>query len=217
MNTINEPAAQQSQFIPSEFSEIADLETLKVIADPLRLRIRELMSEPCTVKQIAAELGMPATKLYYHVNLLEKHGLIVMVDTRIVSGIIEKQYQAAARELRVSGNLLSSSSEATDAGLDFALNTLVEDVKNDLRESLRAGCIDLDEKEGEHHGLALASHGLFLTEAQAADFYRRLREIMNDFMELSRRQRQERNAAAERYRALLVTFPSTRRDRPSDK
>lgn len=217
MNTIDETAAQQSQFIPSDFSEITDLETLKVIADPLRLRIRELMSEPCTVKQIAAALGMPATKLYYHVNLLEKHGLIVMVDTRIVSGIIEKQYQAAARELRVSGNLLSSSREATDAGLDFALNTLVEDVKNDLRESLRAGCIDLDEKEGEHHGLALASHGLFLTEAQAADFYRRLREIMDEQVDLSRRQRQERNAAAERYRALLVIFPSARRDRPGDK
>lgn len=71
---------------------IEDAETLRVLADPLRLRIRELMVRPCTVKQVAAVLGIAPTKLYYHINLLEKHKLIVVVAARVVSGIIEKQY-----------------------------------------------------------------------------------------------------------------------------
>src|SRR5688572_24810596 len=97
----------QINFVPAESYLVTDLETLKVLADPLRLRIRELMGKPTTVKQVAAKLDLPATKLYYHINLLEKHGLIVLVDTRVVSGIIEKHYQVSAQNVRVAKHLLS--------------------------------------------------------------------------------------------------------------
>ena len=76
--------------------KITDLESLKVLADPLRLSILEYLMKPSTVKRIAEKLGKPPTKLYYHFNLLEQHGLIQLVDTRVVSGIIEKHYQATA-------------------------------------------------------------------------------------------------------------------------
>ena len=74
-----------------------DIETLRVLADPLRLRMLEVFGqhgrEPLTVKEIARSLGEPLTKLYYHVNLLEQHGLIVVASSRLVSGILEKHYR----------------------------------------------------------------------------------------------------------------------------
>ena len=62
-----------------------------------------------TVKQIAADLKTPIKKLYYHVNLLEEHGLIRITSTRVVSGIIEKQYRVTAYRLSVERALRSWS------------------------------------------------------------------------------------------------------------
>src|SRR4051812_17141092 len=84
-------------FEPEALHMIADLETLRVIADPVRVQILEAsVMEPRTVKQIARLLGIPATKLYYHINMMEEHGLLRVVGTRLVSGILEKQYRATA-------------------------------------------------------------------------------------------------------------------------
>lgn len=66
-----------------------------------------MMEQVCTVKQIAAKLNIPPTKLYYHFKQLEEHGLIRVVDTRLVSGIVEKLYQARAYSYRVDKGLLS--------------------------------------------------------------------------------------------------------------
>ena len=71
---------------------VDDLEMLKVIAHNTRLDILQSLKKPKTVKEIARLLKLPATKLYYHVNLMEKHGLIQVVETNIVSGIVEKKY-----------------------------------------------------------------------------------------------------------------------------
>ena len=66
--------------LPQEFL-VDDLEALKVIAHNTRLDILQSLKRPKTVKEIAKLLKLPATKLYYHVNLMEKHGLIQVVET----------------------------------------------------------------------------------------------------------------------------------------
>lgn len=94
---------------------ITDLGTLKVVADARRMKIVEcIVHEACSVKEIAERLNQPASQLYYHTNMLEKHGLIRMVDTRIVSGIIERWYGATALIFRnVLPPVVSSQSPAT--------------------------------------------------------------------------------------------------------
>jgi DNA-binding transcriptional ArsR family regulator len=58
---------------------------VKTIADPLRNQIFEsLILQPPTVRQIAEKLGLSPKRLYYHVRLLETHGLIQVVETRVV-------------------------------------------------------------------------------------------------------------------------------------
>ena len=43
---------------------------------------------------------MKPNRLYYHVNLLEEHGLIRVTDTRLVSGIVERTYGLGGPALR---------------------------------------------------------------------------------------------------------------------
>src|SRR3954467_12474429 len=93
---------------PPQLHTITTLDALKVFSDPLRQQIIEaLLDDAKTVKQVAVELDLAPTKLYYHVNLLEEHGLIQVTETRIVSGIIEKHYRAAAREFAIERSLLT--------------------------------------------------------------------------------------------------------------
>jgi len=100
---------------------IRDRDTLKVVADPLRIQILETMvGEPQTVKQVAGKLGLAPSKLYYHFGLLEKHGLIEVVETRAVANMTEKLYQATASDLRMEDGLLTV---ATD--LIYSLNSIL--------------------------------------------------------------------------------------------
>ncbi|MGH3164671.1 MAG: ArsR/SmtB family transcription factor [Trebonia sp.] len=83
--------------------QVTSVDTLKALADPLRLAIlTALMGDVrdprdlrvMTVKELAAELGEPQTKLYRHVRQLEAAGLIGVASTRVVSGIVQQHYQA---------------------------------------------------------------------------------------------------------------------------
>ena len=83
---------------PDDELIINDLETLHVISDPLRLRLlTAIIDQPKPIKQIAAELEIDQIKLYYHFKMMEKHGLVKIVEERVISGIVEKVYRARAR------------------------------------------------------------------------------------------------------------------------
>src|SRR5215211_5670272 len=103
---------------PAPLHTITSLEALKVFSDPLRQQIIEaLLDGAKTVKQVASELELAPTKLYYHVNLLEEHGLIQVTETRIVSGIIEKHYVAAAKEYAIERSLMTPGQSMNADGL----------------------------------------------------------------------------------------------------
>ncbi|WP_441247481.1 ArsR/SmtB family transcription factor [Kitasatospora sp. McL0602] len=126
--------------------EVNDVETLKALADPLRLAILNTLTgqgtEPLSVKQIAAELGEPPSKLYRHVRQLEKVGLISVACTRLVSGIVESRYVAAQRSLRLSRQILAGPPVDHPEALD-ALLAAIEITRGDLRDNFLAGRIDL--------------------------------------------------------------------------
>jgi DNA-binding transcriptional ArsR family regulator len=95
---------------------------LKALADPLRLAIlaalirdapREL--RVLSVKELAAELGEPKTKLYRHIKQLEAAGLIRVAATHLVSGIQEQRYQACQGDLDIGPGLTRDPATAGEA------------------------------------------------------------------------------------------------------
>jgi len=187
---------------------ISDLETLKVLADPLRLSILEYLVKPSTVKRIAEKLDKPPTKLYYHFNLLEQHGLIQLVDTRIVSGIIEKHYQASARSYHVARGLLAPGGTEHEQGFELTLSGVMTDARNDLLESRRAGLITYDEDAAPHKKLLLAQLRLTLTSEQAVAFRQRLDALVDEFADLSTANEESGQGAL--YKGLFIFHRSAR-------
>src|SRR5215213_2956379 len=162
--------ATDQTHIADEFI-IDSLETLKVIADPLRKRIMEHFDTPKTVKEVAKLLGTTPSKLYYHVNLLEEHGLLRVTDTRIVSGIIEKHYQIAAIRFRVKSDLLSPIQD-DDENLNTMLANMLDFTKEEIRASVRAGIVAFGDDAPLHKKLYLTFSDSLITEEQAIEFSR---------------------------------------------
>lgn len=101
--------------------QVTGVETLKALADPTRLAILTALMRDArpprvmSVKELAAELGEPQTKLYRHVKQLEAAGLIRVAASRLVSGIIERRYQASQSSLTFGPEIVRDPRQSDDA------------------------------------------------------------------------------------------------------
>ncbi|MFZ0545776.1 MAG: helix-turn-helix domain-containing protein [Candidatus Promineifilaceae bacterium] len=162
---------------------ITDPETLKVIADPLRLQILKCFKNPKTVKDVADALDIVQTKLYYHVNMLEKHHLIEVVDTNIVSGIIEKKYRVTAGRYSVDEALLTAS-EDPGGQVDTLLSAIFDSAKDEINKSIQAGLMDLSDDSEPQKGMIIHS-SYSLTDEQVEAFNEGLSALLKEFNDLS--------------------------------
>ncbi|WP_214103823.1 ArsR/SmtB family transcription factor [Acrocarpospora catenulata] len=170
---------------------VDDVETLKALSDPLRLAImRCLMRDPraaLSVKELAHELDQPPTRLYRHIKVLEKVDLIRVASTRVVSGIIEYQYQAAQLSLRISRELVSEPGNKNE--LAAAILATLDDFRARLLRDVMAGRLGQERTSEGTDGngadetpapLVIALDNV-LPPARAVEFRARLDELVQEF------------------------------------
>jgi DNA-binding transcriptional ArsR family regulator len=151
---------------------LRDLDALRALVDSQRHQIVTLLMEaPLTAKELAEQLGIGRTRLYYHLDLLERHELIRVVDTRVVSGITERRYRAVARNFRVDRALLAG--EATGAEISETQAGIIEAVAADLR-------LDSDPHDDE---LLVFRAFRRLSAARRRELRARLVELANEYAE----------------------------------
>jgi DNA-binding transcriptional ArsR family regulator len=93
-----------------EVYNLESIEQMRALADELRLRIVELLTQqPMTVTQLGEVLGVAPAKVHYHVRELERVGLLRLSFTREKSGILEKYYTAVAKNLSIPSSLLQQT------------------------------------------------------------------------------------------------------------
>ena len=196
--------------IPERFT-ISDLETLRVVADSLRVRILEhLAMEPRTAKYLAHVLAIPQTKIYYHLNLLEQHNIVRIVSTRVVSGIIEKQYGPTARTFAVDKTLLSLGTDS-DSTLDMMIDSFVGSIRDVLREGLASGLIIMDEDAPKNRQLMIFRSSMRLTPAAAVEFAKRLNTMLD---ELGQKDVHRADPEAQLQEVTIFVIPIADREAP---
>ena len=141
---MSEPAPAPYQ--PRDIRMVNDAEALKALGDALRLRIlHTVMGEPrrtWSVKEIAALIDQPVTKLYHHVKLLEQVGLLVDVETRVVSGIVEHRYQSGQLSLQFDDSMFGSPA-TRDASIQGAA-AFIDESRDELVDYMRRPDADVD-------------------------------------------------------------------------
>ncbi|MFP2926400.1 ArsR/SmtB family transcription factor [Pyxidicoccus sp. 3LG] len=123
---------------------------VKVLADPLRIRILEALREqPMSPRQTAEQLGLKPTRLYHHFATLERAGLIRLTATRPRRGAVERLYRPVARELVVDRVLFEGPGAARTRGatvLRFAESAFGLAL-GELREGMKAGTLPLADSD----------------------------------------------------------------------
>src|SRR6185295_7913316 len=102
-SAVDGAAAPMADVAPAAIRTIFDLDTMRVVAEPLRARILGVMAErpsgSWSVGEIATAVGATRTRLYHHVAILVRHHLIRAVERRIVGRIVETRYRVVARSI----------------------------------------------------------------------------------------------------------------------
>ena len=106
---------------------LTTLEQIKAYSDPYRLKIITYLrnnQESATVKEIADFFGEVPAKVHYHIKKLEKAGILELVKTKEIKGIIAKYYYLTAESFNIEGNQIKK--EAKQVYKSQILNILSE-------------------------------------------------------------------------------------------
>ena len=152
---------------------IENLEQLRALADPLRMRILEqLVQRPMTMSQLGDAFGESTAKMHYHVRELEKFGFIKLVEKREQGGFIEKYYRAVARDVRVPPGLLNAS---TTSELAKAVQDYLEKVSREVLRSIT--------QQQEQARFSVLDATVWVTREEYEDMQRQFQAILAPYRE----------------------------------
>lgn len=158
---------------------LTTLEEIKAFSDPFRYKI--MMSfykikEPATVKEIAVAMNEVPANVYYHVKKLEKVGILKLMYTKEIKGIIAKYYEptAATFDIEFPSELADSSKKLLLAESQLMLAQLYDESKNIFLEHLSYDTITKEKTKG-----VISMDYLYLTDAEAMDFNDYIKNFMD--------------------------------------
>jgi DNA-binding transcriptional ArsR family regulator len=163
--------------------QIQDRETLKAVIDPLRTQIFEiLIAQPLTIKQVADKLGLTPSNLYYHFNLLEKFGLIQVVETRQVANLVERLYQSTAADISIAPDLVSSETLEGQDSIRATIASTIDATRDDLLRSMHARFTQLERGAPRQERSVILSRSLAnIPTARLEEFLDRIQQLTADF------------------------------------
>ena len=101
MSTIR-PAQTIRNAEQQRYLTIARPDQLQALGDATRWRILgRLLDSPASVQELARALRAAKGTIGHHVHVLESAGLVRVVETRRVRGVVEKRYARVARQFRL--------------------------------------------------------------------------------------------------------------------
>lgn len=186
---------------------LTGLEQVKVLADPLRIRILEAFCQERTTKQVAELIGEKPTKLYHHVDALERIGLISLIRTRQNRGTVEKYYQAVARAFRADTRIFNAAG-TPESEQNATIRQMVTTIFDQTASELTA-LVDRSEnvtKALEEEGIIayLEIHG---TKKEIKAIRARLRALLRSITAVAERAEGDAKEPLERHRLTLACYP----------
>ena len=174
-----------------ETYHVTDLEQVRLLADPLKLRIIQSFAEaPKTTRDVASQLGENLPRLYRHVDALLDAGLIEIVAERQKRGTVERTFRAIAQRYEVDRSLF-----AVQGG-----NKAVRDIFRAGEDEMMAA---LDEVHDDLEPLCMRLR-IKASPEQLRGLRTRLEEWLASAQETEGAQRDERVATAG---ALIAFYP----------
>ncbi|MFL3045376.1 MAG: helix-turn-helix domain-containing protein [Candidatus Neomarinimicrobiota bacterium] len=120
---------------PKDIIRIDNIKLLKIISDPTRKMIIDVLYEkPLTASEIAEKISYPKDKIYYHIKKLQSNEILIIAESEIVKGITQNKFINAAKKFEIDPTLIgeektTSTDDKGSAETDSQeINTAKEDV-----------------------------------------------------------------------------------------
>lgn len=144
---------------------IDDPQAVRLLLDPMRSRMFELLRTPRSIPDLAGQLDLPADRLYYHVHRLADAGLVEETGTRRSGRHTERLFARSARRIRFSGDLalggerplraftdeldeaLVAATPEDPASVVYHAGGLTDDRASELADRMRALVAEYDDNE----------------------------------------------------------------------
>ncbi len=155
----------------------ASLAEVRAFSHPLRLEIvRRLEIGPKTVAQIARDMEVRPSKLYYHVGELAKIEAVRVAETRQVGNLIERYYELTAKDFRFDREAIIGLGEDGRVAFGEAVRAVLQATGQAYRDADRDGMIG----EPQLRALRATLFTVRLDEARLSRLQERLQEIMDE-------------------------------------
>jgi|SRR5690625_3225300 len=139
-----------------------------------RTRILQVVkSQEKTVKEIAEILNEKPSRLYYHINLLEKLGLLKVVNEKKVNNLIQKYYKAT--DIDISLNEYTFTGEDASQNSDYISSQLYAFTD----EAISRIQADLQIEENNENLSEASIISAQLTKDEWKDINKKIREIIS--------------------------------------
>ncbi len=87
---------------------IDDPAAAEAALEPARASLLAQLTEPASAAMLAAAAGLPRQKVNYHLRMLERHGLVELVEERRKGNVTERLLRAAAASYVISPAALAA-------------------------------------------------------------------------------------------------------------
>jgi DNA-binding MarR family transcriptional regulator len=150
-----------------ELKVLNTIEDIRAFSDPYRMQILNLFNrfdQPATVKQIADELGEVPANVHYHVKKLEKSGILHLVYTKEINGILAKYYEPTAKRFYIERQDIDPSISTA------VLNETQKLITNAYSSSQKVFLENMDENDAKIFRGNMSMENLYLTEEETKEF-----------------------------------------------
>jgi DNA-binding transcriptional ArsR family regulator len=191
---------------------ISDPAAAEVTLDPTRARLLAELCESASAAGLAARVGLPRQKVNYHLRLLERHGLVELVEERRKGNCTERVLRATAASYLISPGALGAAAPDPKRRPDRLssqwLLALAGQLVRDLGQLLSGS---------ERTGQRLATFALDgeIRFASAADRAAFAEELATAVAELVGRYHDESAPRGREHRIVLALHPATKATAPT--
>jgi len=177
---------------------LTTIDEIKAVNDPYRAEILgtfNRIGEPATVKQVADKMGEVPAKVHYHVKKLQKVGILELVRTQEINGIVAKFYSPVADAFQIKAkNMNQSTLDTFKTQIEKTIHNTYEMSKEVVIKEIRKARVeDLDNEQNEGGDedkdldAMLGILSLTLSEEEALE----LKEFINKCSEKSKANRKD--------------------------
>ncbi|MDO4535615.1 MAG: helix-turn-helix domain-containing protein [Clostridium perfringens] len=174
--------------------KLTTIDEIKTYSDPYRLKIITFLKnnrEEATVKQIADFFEEVPSKVHYHIKKLERVGIVKLVRTEEIKGIVAKYYSLTAENFKIeTQNIRSTTKEIYNSQISMVINDYYEKSKEKAIKSIEKS------DEDDFNSISLNFDELYLTKEEFLVLNNELKNIISKY--------KEKKGASEKYHIFSI-------------